>query len=408
MNINAKWLPLFGMNFLSVLNDNYLKVLAFFIAAQWIVEDYKSVVIALASALFVLPYILCSPLAGKLARQHSKVKIIRRAKLFEIPIMMIASISFIFSSIELCLFSIFLMGLQSALFSPAKYGIIKDVGGKAGVSFGTGAMEMFTFLGILLGTYLAGLSADLSKYASVGSNDVYIISIILVSLAVLGYLSSLRIRVSESVPEQQEESLNPIAFVRTSYQWSKQIKGLNTVVISLATFWAIGSLLQMNITLYCEQELGLDAGKTAYVMALAAIGMAVGCYVTGWVSGKHLKMTLVPLGGLGMLLCSSTIVIFAPPVPFFAALIFFAAFFAGVFKIPLNAFMQRRVEGRKLGVILAYNNLVVFSFIFVSSGIFALVETHSNPRIVFVVISLICLFVTLLSYFRVPEAGKKS
>ncbi|MCU4156991.1 MFS transporter [Carboxylicivirga sp. A043] len=403
----ANWLPLFITNFLGVLNDNYLKYLVFFISTTWMMKNQESIVIMLASALFVIPYIAFSPIAGKLARDHSKAKIIQRAKLYEIPIMIIASIGFILHSVSITMFAIFLMGLQSCLFSPAKYGIIRDIGGKEGIPFGTGAMEMLTFMGVLIGTYIAGVTSDISLIDSLAPYRSIIVCCALILFAIIGWLFSLKIAPKESVPDDEDETtLNPIIFLIRSYKWSRQIRGLNIVIIGLATFWAIGSLLQMNITVHCRNVLELSDTATSTIMALVAIGIGAGCYVTGVISNKQVKMYLVPIGGLGMLICVSSIFIFNPETVLFTVLIVLTAFFAGVFKIPLNAFIQARVEGRKLGLILAYNNLMLFSFILLSAGIFGIVETIANSLMVFGAVSIITLIITIVAWMRIPGAGR--
>ncbi|MBK3519183.1 MFS transporter [Carboxylicivirga marina] len=403
----AKWLPLFITNFLGVLNDNYLKYLVFFISTTWMMKEKESIVIMLASALFVIPYIAFSPIAGKLARDHSKAKIIQRAKLFEIPIMAIASLGFIMQSVTITMFGIFLMGLQSCLFSPAKYGIIRDIGGKEGIPFGTGAMEMLTFMGVLIGTYIAGVTSDISLIESLTGYRTIIVCCALLFFAVLGWLLSLKIAPKETVPDDEEDTtLNPILFLIRSYKWSRQIKGLNIVIIGLATFWAIGSLLQMNITVHCRNVLNLSDTATSTIMALVAIGIGLGCYITGVISNKQLKMYLVPIGGIGMLVCVSYIFVFNPSTVLFTILIVLTAFFAGIFKIPLNAFIQNKVEGRKLGLILAYNNLMLFTFILLSAGIFGLVETYANSLMVFGAVAAITIVITIVAFLRIPGAGK--
>ncbi len=405
--IKTNWLPLFITNFLGVLNDNYLKYLVFFISTTWIMKDKESIVIMLASALFVVPYIAFSPIAGKLARDHAKAKIIQRAKLFAIPIMAIASIGFIFQSITITMFAIFLMGLQSCLFSPAKYGIIRDIGGKEGIPFGTGAMEMLTFMGVLLGTYFAGVTSDISQFELLAPHRITIVCAALIIFAVLGWLISLKIAPKETVPDDEDSTtLNPILFLIRSYKWSRQIKGLNVVIMGLATFWAIGSLLQMNITVHCRNMLQLSDTATSTIMAIVAIGIGLGCYITGVISNKKVRTNLVPIGGVGMLICVSLIFILNPETTLFTILIVLTAFFAGVFKIPLNAFIQDRVQGRKLGLILAYNNLMLFTFILLSAGVFGLVETLANSLVVFAAVAVITLLITIFAWLRIPGAGR--
>ncbi len=400
------WLPLFFTNFLGVLNDNFLKYLVFFISTTWLMKNQESIVIMLASGLFVLPYIFFSPLAGKLARDHAKARIIQKAKLYEIPIMLVASAGFLLHNIYIVMFGIFLMGLQSSLFSPAKYGIIRDIGGKEGISFGTGTMEMLTFLGVLIGTFFAGVFSDFQKLPGYPVHRMVIICLALILFAVVGWLFSLKIQPKETVPDEEEEtSLNFMVFLAHSFRWAKHIKGLNITIMGLSSFWLIGALLQMNITVHCRNILQLTDTHTSTIMALVAIGIGAGCYLTGVISNRKVKMHLVPLGGIGMGICVSLIYLLQPATAWFTFLIVMTAFFAGMFKIPLNAFIQDRVEGRKLGLILGYNNLMVFIFILISSGIFGLVEYLSDSNGVFLTIAGIIWAITVIVGLKIPGAN---
>ena len=84
---SKKWIPLFSTQFLGVLNDNFLKNCIIFVSILWLSKDEEGMVISLASALLVLPFVLFSPLAGRLAQVYSKQKIYEYAKLAEIPIL---------------------------------------------------------------------------------------------------------------------------------------------------------------------------------------------------------------------------------------------------------------------------------------------------------------------------------
>ena len=74
------WFSLFFTNYLGVLNDNFLKTLACFICIAWVGKENESMVVTLASAALVIPYLLFSPLAGRLAKIYKKRKIVVWAK----------------------------------------------------------------------------------------------------------------------------------------------------------------------------------------------------------------------------------------------------------------------------------------------------------------------------------------
>ncbi|MBL4715599.1 MAG: MFS transporter, partial [Bacteroidia bacterium] len=276
MQKKTNWTPLFVTQFLGVFNDNFLKSLICFIGVFWLAEGNESLLISVASALIIIPFLLFSPLAGRMAKTMSKQKIVVYSKLAELPIMIIAITGFAMESIETVLVAVFLMGLQSAIYSPSKYGLIRDIGGEEQISFGTGTMELLSFTGVLLGTVLAGIVSDGSD------SQFYILSIGLFSFALIGWVSSLKIKADEEPPiKNSKDAINPISFFINSYRWASSLKGLNFTVLGLASFWLIGALIQMNLLVHCPNELFMTYVETSLTIALVAVGIGLGCFVAG-------------------------------------------------------------------------------------------------------------------------------
>lgn len=394
------WFSLFFTNYLGVLNDNFLKTLACFICIAWVGKENESMVVTLASAALVIPYLLFSPLAGRLAKIYRKRNIVVWAKFAEMLIMLVATAGFLLHSTSLVLGSILLMGLQSALFSPSKYGLIRDIGGEEGISFGSGAMEMFAFVGILTGTLMAAFLSE--------SVALPVLCVILFGVALFGWLSSLTIRANESEPlKESHETLNPVKFVKDMYLRAKDFKGLNLIVVGLATFWFIGSMIQMVLIVYCRSDLGMSDSQTGMVMSLAAIGIGAGCYLAGVLSRHDVELGLVPCGGITTGLTLLTIFIFDAGGVFFAVLVFLAAFFSGMFKVPLDAWIQANVKGRELGDMLAYSNLITFLFMLFASGCFGVIGMFFDTRIVFIFLAVLTFTITIILYTRVTEVRER-
>ena len=348
---NNNWFSLFSSNYVGVLNDNFLKHCIVFIGVTWAMPNYlsQSGLIALVSAALIVPYLFLSPLGGRLAVRYSKQKIFRLCKLAEFPIMLLATVGFYFQSVTLCLIAVLLMGVQSCLYSPAKYGLIRDIGGEQGLSFGNGVFETMAFLGILSGTVFASLISD--------HYTLRWVTALFFGFALLGYLATVRIRVIEvEIVEKAHTSLNPIKFLKESYLFAKQYPLVNMGVLGVSIFWLIGGVIQMNLVIHCTQTL-------------------------------HTNNT------------TAGIVIFNPPVLICAVLIFLTAFMGGLFEVPCLALVQQADTGRKLGNLLAYMNLVIFIFVLLGAGIFAITTQlfYDNSLVVFGVIVGICL--TTLIYF---------
>ena len=404
----TNWFPLFSTNFAGVLNDNLLKTLIGFVCVAWLEPDSKATLVSAAAALLVLPYIFLSPWAGKLAKENPKALIIQWAKMAEIPIMIIAITGFFTNNVYAVLVSMLLMGLQSCIYSPSKYGIIRDIGGKEKISFGTGAMEMITFIAVLLGTFLGGVISDLHNYFENPKTETIVLAVTLMALAFIGWVFSLSIKANETEPQDDsDDTLNPFLFPFRWFKWCKQVVGLNYTVLGLSIFWMIGSMVQMNLYIYCEEFLGLSNTATGTIMALVAIGIGAGCYTAGVISNHKVNTKLVPIGGTGMTATMLIIYLLNPNTTIFTILIIAFAFFAGLFKIPLNAFMQDRVKGRELGPVIAYNNQMVFVAILVSAGLFSFIEGTFNSRNVFLAVLIITITITLIGYLKIPGAGKR-
>ncbi len=361
----TKFFPLYFTNLFGVMNDNVLKSLVCFVAATWVPSQYAEIITSCVAAAMVVPYVFFSPLAGRLPHFFSKQSIVRTAKICEIPIMLVAIAGFYFQNLPLAMSACLLMGFQSALFSPAKYGLIRDIGGTQGISMGMGGMEAFSFLGMLTGTFVGSLLANDPR--------LFIIAIVLVGLAVTGAGSSYAIRATEH-EHNEESTANPIRFVRDASRIVSRTKGMQQVVMYLSLFWWLSASLQIILITHCQSKFSLDPSHIGYLLALMAVGVTAGCLVGGRINQRVFLLGYTPL--LGIIISVLMVLAFALPyssmshggVYVFGAIMVTVAFCGGIFKIPLDAEIQRKSRPSELNIVLAYFNLVSFIFIFAASA----------------------------------------
>lgn len=388
----SKWTSLFLSNFLGVFNDNFLKNCIIFIAVGWVRPAWltQSQLISVVSASLVIPYIFLSPIAGRFAVIYSKKKVFRICKLLEIPVLLVACVAFYHQWILTAVLAVVLMGILSCIYSPAKYSLIRDIGGEDGVSFGSGVFEMMAFLGVLVGTVVASVVSD--HY-----NISYVFGF-LIGLAVLGYLVTTAIQAQE-LPEENDElgHLNPVRFVVDSYRFAGQHKHVNSAVLGASTFWLIGSMLQMNLVIHTRRIYLVDNSTIGIVMAVSAIGIALGCWMAGKISGRQVKKGLILIGTLGMSIFLSVLTFFQLPFPVYIALVFGVAFMGGIFQIPCLSIIQNSNLGRKLGAVIGYLNMFTFTLISLGAALFSATTyfTSENSYAVFGVILVICLLISL-------------
>jgi len=391
MNKPPKLLPLYLTNFLGVLDDNLLKSLISLIAIYWLAEGYESIVIMLASGLMVMPFILFSPYAGFLSKTLNKKKSVVWLKTVEILIMVLASFGFYLENIYVVMVAMFLMGLQSTFFSPMKFALVRDIGGVEKSSVGTGAIEMTTFFGVLMGTFLAGVLTDIEQYRFLWITGSFAF------ITLSGLINAYRIRAVEPKPLTITiKPLNFLAYLRRKIKWARNtVPGLNDIVIGLSMFWLIGSLIQLTLFIHCPITMGMSGTETGITLALVAVAIGLGSYLSGVIAKDHVETGFIPIGGFGFIAVMFAIYIFNPQGIAFTVLIMLAAFLAGFFKTPLNAWMQVHVKGRKLGDAVAYNNLVNFIFILISAGLFGLFETTFGTRTVFLLVAVLSFLMIL-------------
>lgn len=391
MASNPRWLPLFSTNFMGVLNDNFLKTSACFIAVFWVGIEYESLLVTAASAALVLPYIFLSPLAGRWAEIYNKITVVRIAKASEILIMLLASWGFLREWPWIVIGCIFLMGLQSCMFSPSKYGLIRDIGGYENIGIGTGGMEMTAFVGMLCGTLLAAFTAN--------TLPIKILCLIFLGVSIAGLLCSFLLQARESLPAPRGSgSLRPFKYLKDCYIEARNYKDLNSLILGLSVFWLIAGLMQMLLIVYCRRNLFMSDMQTGCVLATAAVGIGAGCFTAGLYAKRRWSYGLViPGGGISVVLLL-LIYILSPKGWLFGLFIFLIAFCMGLFKVPLDASISEKVPGRKLGLMFGYSNQLSFIFILLASACFGIISRVAGLHLTFLFTALLLSF-TLLFLF---------
>ena len=390
---NNSFLPLYVTNFFGTLNDNFLKTLASFTVIGWLSDErVKSLAMGVTAGALVLPYILCSPLADRLTAVLEKRRIVRFAKWAELPIMAVAIAGFAMKSPWLVIGAILLMGLQSSLYSPAKYALVRDIGGEARISTGMGGMEGVSFLGVLMGTVVGAVVADRA-----GMETKYIL---LVAFATLGLLASYTIHAKEEL-NRSLHAINPIRYIARAYRMAGRYDGLNAVIFTLSIFWWGAAMLQMGLLVYGKAEAGLNLSDTGTGVLLcgAAVGIVVGQIVAGFVDRRRFLLGATLLTGWIAAALLGVLYFAALSPRWFGVVLGLLAFDLGFFKLPFDAEIQKVVKGPKLNTMLSYFNQVSFLFMLAASGCYALVSWAFGPKAFLLLLALAFLVAPFLFVF---------
>lgn len=391
---SASWLKLFLTNLFTLLNDNYLKNIIYFVGVTWTLPEFlsDSLLLTLISAMLVIPYLLFTPLSGRLAVIFSKQKVYMYCKLCEFPIILLACIALITHSIFFCVFSVFLMGVQSCLSSPSKYGIIRDIEGEEKIAYGNGMMEMMSFVGILLGTILGTMLSELVS--------IWIICALMLLFTTISFITVYRLKIVE-IPSEKPifNTINPIKYMIESFRFAQKYKGINDAVLGSSIFWMIAGMLQLNLVIHCRQTLELSNIGTGLCMSSAAVGIALGCVFAGKILRSDNAFRMINIGLLAMNIFLSLIIVFNPNVYIFSLLMFGVTFFGGIFEVPCLAIVQRAPIGRIVGDMMAYLNFANFVLVLIGTAIFYAVSAFFNESSIAIFTSIEVILLLSLIYF---------
>lgn len=288
-----RFLPLFATQFLNAFNDNFYKMTMVILVTFTIYKDPETEAWfnALAGGLFILPFFLFSALAGQLADSTDKTRMIRLIKTAEIAIMVVGSVGIWFHNVPLMLLALFAMGVHSTFFGPIKYAILPQHLDEDEVLAGTGWVEAGTYIAILGGTIVGGLTPPHIAIPGI------------IAVAIIGRLTANYV---PSAPPEAEAKGLEIDFNVFRSSWrlvnsTMHIPRLFLAIVSISFFWAIGAILAAQFPPLVKNALGGDNTVATMFTAIFSVGVAIGSIVVnrllkGHVSARYSPGSVIVMG----------------------------------------------------------------------------------------------------------------
>jgi acyl-[acyl-carrier-protein]-phospholipid O-acyltransferase/long-chain-fatty-acid--[acyl-carrier-protein] ligase len=350
--------------FQNAFSDNALKNLVILmVLSKSMSQEQRDTCVALAGALFALPFIALSMLGGWLADRFPKNQVMRRIKAAEIFIMLFAAAALFVGNLPMELFAVFLMGSHSALFGPSKYGSLPELLPLEKLSWGNGILELLTFLGIISGTLAGGLLAGWFKQTPVLSG------LLLSMLAFGGWFMSQRIPPLPTANPSCPFRINPLTDLWRQLKSMKKDRDLWRANLGNAGFFFIAALVQMNLVLFAHDNLHLDETGNASLNAALAIGIGVGSVIAGYASRGRIEYRLLPCGALLMFLSTLPMGLQSIQTMAFACALVALGLGAGLFIVPITAVLQSRPAAENKGAVQGAASVLSFLAILAATGV---------------------------------------
>ncbi len=343
-------------------SDNAAKLMLVGLAQFVLPSDQAAKVISILAGLLVLPYVLFAPVVGWFSDHYSKQKVLHYALMVQVVIMLGTMGALYTHHLNLAVLGFALLAMQACVVSPAKQGILKELVGSERLGVAVGWMEMLYITAVLIGSLAGGWAFD---HWTKPSHDPWsgalwtIIFLSIGSLIALGIFQGV-----QSTPPQSSEPFSYDLFWKHFKQiaelWKE--KPLRLAALGNAYFYSFGGILYLTlIQLGRELHVGQVGAVTETGLLLLALGggVAFGSLLAAGFCRNRIELGLVPIGGLGLSIALLPIGLSNSGSWISYSGLCALGIFAGLFTVPLNAFLQDRAGDTRRGRMIAAMNVLI-------------------------------------------------
>ncbi len=363
------------------------------------------ILIAIVNALILLPFILCFSPAGFLSDRFAKPKVMQVSAWFAVALTLLITLFYYKGWYLAAFFMTLALAVQSAFYSPSKYGYIKEIAGKEHIAMANGLVQATTIIAILAGIFAFSIAFEIYLKGHTITDEAMILQTIAPVGWALVLCSIMELFLAYRLPEIKEDDVTRKFDYKSYFNGTYLQQNIYAIrekpviwlsIIGLAIFWGISQVALAAFPAFAKEM--LNENNTVVIQGIIAcsgIGIIAGSLVAGRASHHSIETGLIPLGALGIVIA----LILVPHLRSFEALavtFITFGFFGGLFIVPLNSLIQLNAGDKQRATILAGNNwlqnLTMLSFL-VITAVFALFGLESVG--LFYMIAFIALIVSI-------------
>lgn len=370
---------------------------------------------AVINALILLPFIFLFSPAGFLSDKYFKTKVIQVASFIAIIITSLITVSYYQGWFEVAFALTLVLAAQSAIYSPAKYGLIKEMFGVKYIASANGITQAVTIVSILLGALVYSYFFEaLLNNQSINPDTILTlvapIGFILIGSSIIEFLLSLKLPETTSINSAPQKQFSIKKYLTLAYfkHDRRIVKSNHTIwysIVGLSIFWAISQVVVAVFGEFLKSSIGITNAVTAQAMlAVGGLGIVFGSLISARVSKRYIETGLIPIGAIGVAITLSTI----PSMGDLRSigLVFFAyGLFAGLMIVPLNAMIQFSAPNAQLGKILAgnnfYQNVAMFSALMLTAYVSYL---GFDSSYVLNIAAVVAAFGAVFTLYKLPQS----
>lgn len=374
------------------------------------------VLTAIVNALILLPFIFLFSPAGFISDKYPKTKVIEYASALAIIITTMILFSYYMGWFWGAFALTFVLAAQSAIYSPAKYGLIKEMTGNEKLAEANAMVQSVTIVSILAGAVVYSIFFEhLLQDRTINPSEIltYIapVGYLLIAASTVEYLLAKRlvkkfkaVQVDEAMVFETNEYKN-LSYLKNNLGVIKSNQAVWLSIIGLSIFWGVSQVVIAIFGDLLKGNLGItDTIVAQGLLSLSGLGIIFGALFAGRVSKNYIEIGIIPLGALGIAI-SLYLIPTLGNLWLLGSVLFVYGFFAGLFIVPLNALIQFATPTKILGKVLAGNNFMqnVTMFMFlVITVLFGYFELSST--VLFYAMSLVALLGMGYTLFKLPQS----
>ncbi len=329
--------------------------------------DWQIILTAIVNSLILLPFVLLFTPSGFLSDKYPKDKVMRASAWSAVGLTLAITAFYHLGWFWPAFAMTFLLAVQSAIYSPAKYGYIKELVGKESLATANGAVQATVTTAILAGIFFFSVLFEAfladKTFSTTGqimnliaSAGWFLVGFSLIELVFAYRLPQKRHRAETMLFDWQEYRTGRYLVENLGEAYKNQVIWLS--IVGLSVFWGISQVMVATFPAFAKEALGeTNTVVIQGAMACSGIGIILGSVIAGRVSRAHIETGLIPIGALGI----AAGLFLLPSLPSAWAMAFgflMIGVMGGFFLVPLNALIQFNAGDAGLGRILAANNFV--------------------------------------------------
>ncbi len=322
---------------------------------------------AIVNALILLPYIMLFSPSGYISDKYPKHKVMLYSALVEVFTVTLVIVAYYFGWFWWAFFLTLFMAIQSAIYSPAKYGYIRELVGDEHLAAGNGVVQAATIIAILGGTLVFSACFEWLltgiPLLSPGQilQSIYPLGFLILLFALVEFALAFYLPAKRDVDATRSFSLNDYfrgRYLKTNIDaiTSKSIIWLS--IVGLLVFWAASQVVLASFPAFAKKVL-LETNTLVIqgILASTGIGIMAGSLFAGRISRQSIELSLIPVGVIGFSLLIGVITLLHSAISM-ALTFILIGFFGGIYIVPLNALMQYHSQANDIGTVLAGNNWI--------------------------------------------------